>query len=266
MQTDADGAQVVSLFPFLSILSCVIGVLVLIVTVMSISHLADEPEVPDEMRMGMTYMDLEYEIDSMLAEQAAVAALISEAEAIGRRIQELRSELENLQASSDTLTDSEAEVVREIESADQMRQQIVRLRVRYDELEALIDSKRTRVADSLPDDTVRIIGSTGLNERAFGLESRSIDEPIFVEASSDGLIVHPDGTRIARVAIENGKAFADVLEQVKSTEGGILIFLIREDGVKVFDEAHNVVQEEDVRYGFLPIPGSGNVDLSQFAG
>jgi hypothetical protein len=44
----------------------------------------------------------------------------------------------------------------------------------------------------------------------------------------------------------------------------IVIFLIRPDGVKVFDEAARVARERNARFGHLPVPVQGPLDLSRF--
>lgn len=52
------------------------------------------------------------------------------------------------------------------------------------------------------------------------------------------------------------------LRRVNSQQKGIVIFLIRPDGVSLYDQAIRIAENQKVRNGKLPLPGHGTLDLS----
>jgi hypothetical protein len=97
-------------------------------------------------------------------------------------------------------------------------------------------------------------GGSGQNLKAF-----------FAECTSDALILYTDTkptSRISLYELASSLEFSRFVSQVRSTPNGILIFLIRPDGVPFYDCVQTVVEERGVRNGKLPLLGYGPLDFS----
>ncbi len=64
--------------------------------------------------------------------------------------------------------------------------------------------------------------------------------------------------------ISTSDKFHLLLERVKERPGGTVIFLIRPDGIRSFNLALTRASKYKVRSGKLPVPGSGEIDLSHY--
>ena len=76
--------------------------------------------------------------------------------------------------------------------------------------------------------------------------------PTFVECGAETLTIHPS-TRTP---------FDDLVETLKGQDNRSIVFLIRPFGVEQFEEAQEIVKEADIKYGYVPLPATGRIDLS----
>ena len=90
-------AEAVSLFPFLSILACVIGVLTLMITALAIGQL-EEGRTSSEAEFNEEYEVLEQQIEVSEQELERIKRAIADAEKMQSDLETARAELERLQA------------------------------------------------------------------------------------------------------------------------------------------------------------------------
>ena len=93
--------------------------------------------------------------------------------------------------------------------------------------------------------------------------------PYFVEIQSDGVrVLTKEGAWSLLLNLgdlhERGR-FKVFLENVRAKGNATTIFLVRPNGVKNFKRAEIISKEIFVRFGKLPIPGSGVIDFKALA-
>jgi hypothetical protein len=89
---------------------------------------------------------------------------------------------------------------------------------------------------------------------------------LFLECKGGNVILRPEGTVVSGSDLDKSSAFQERVSRAEKDRdrGVILVVLIRSDGVKTFDRANKILSSRNLRYGYLPIPGSGDIDLSAF--
>ena len=69
--------------------------------------------------------------------------------------------------------------------------------------------------------------------------------------------------RIPASEIRRSPEFKKFLRRVRAISRGMVIFLIRPDGVSNYIEAERVAEQFRVRNAKLPLPGTGSLDFSR---
>lgn len=252
----------VSLFPFLSVLTCTIGVLVLGIFTLSAGYTAIDLQ-QGRHRMfeekSQTVQKGQKEIDRLMQ-------LISEAEKVEKAFDEARKELEKLERErTDVKKDHPVDVTLTAEEK--------KLRERNEALETQLRNKKKQIEllraalekgnQSKEDPKIKVTGIAGE-----GGEGTNVGDliPYFVECSSDALVIHEESekTRILKRDLETSEPFKRFLRRANSQQKGIVIFLIRPSGVPIYDQAVRITNNKKVRNGKLPLPGHGELDLSFF--
>jgi len=260
----SEGEQTVSLFPFLSILACVIGTLTLMITAMALGQLDPESVAEAERQLAEAKLRAaEHErivatIDQKQKEEAELRRLIAAAEAIRQELAAARAELERLEAQRTAMAgrdDASAKLLAELQ---RLQQRIDELQKLLPELKAEIERLKAELAkrdEPPPPATVRIApGGTGEHIT-----------PLFVECTRHGVVIL-DGTnaRIPRDGLTTDETFAAAMAKARERENGVMIFLVRPDGVGTYHRASDVARARQTRNGKLPVIGQGEIDLSQF--
>jgi hypothetical protein len=86
----------------------------------------------------------------------------------------------------------------------------------------------------------------------------------FVECADSGIVLfegnEPKRVRTADIGVDPD--YQSLLQNVSENPKGIIIFLLRENGLGTFYAAKGVADERGVRTGKLPVIGQGNIDLT----
>ena len=263
-----DSDDDVSLFPFLSIIACVIGVLTLMISTLALAQLdttsvvqAEELEKAqkDVEKAKQEMADLEKKLEAEKKESESMAnELQQETIALKRSLEQLSAELEEKQTEYaeqlqikiviPTVAESQRETV------DDMKAQLVDLREKIAQLEKQIADRK------LPPDEAEV----SILPAGSGLDQK----PYFVECAADSMVIHggakPIRLRAAEMAAS--KDFIKVLEQVASNKKAILLFLVRSDGLNTYRQAKKLADANEVTNGKLPVVGNGRIDLEYFKG
>lgn len=248
------GELAVSLFPFLSILACVIGTLTLMIAALAIGEMASSSEAHpgaiDERELSSLVdriAESSIKLGKTLSERRQLAALRREWRALG--------------------FDEDADVERLARQLEDRRQlaDLERLRARREaEIEALrsaaevLDAEILEAAE-LPDDAPVQILPRGTGPPL---------APFFVECQQDGVRIRKRDGRWSEVwnlddIIDHGR-FTVFLEEVRIRGNSTVIFLIRPDGVETAERALLLASTRYVRSGKLPIPGDGALDFRRY--
>jgi hypothetical protein len=246
----------ISLFPFLSVLACIIGTLILLLSAVAVGGIGERSL--DEVRLSERFEAAEiflaggralledYEAQLRLEEERA-----QESQELGRllaglgldpdiSLQDLQS-LVDLEQQASVLKDERASLARKTRKA------IEKARRRSEEIK-----KRRAERSRAP----IIIEPSGVGPDYV---------PFFVECTRDYLEVHRTqdeySYRIPATEVSRSADYKKFLRRLRAVSRGLLIFLIRPDGVETFSEAEAVAHRLKVRNAKLPLPGEGALDF-----
>lgn len=253
----------VSLFPFLSILACVIGVLMLLICLIVLSSIdenaieATKEQMLESQKNAEAFeiakqqaADLERMIEAVRTDLARVndpidlAALAAERDAL--KVDLAKIDIATIPASLD-IAPLDAELVALRGRAEQGRLSLQKIDDELAKRKAGPAPARVRVQPS---------GSGGRSDIA----------PTFVECTAKSLVIHakPSNITVPRAQVANHKQWIDTLKRVADQAKGTVIFLIREDGIGTYRAASGVAASHYCRNGKLPVSGAGPLDFSAF--
>ena len=243
----------VSLFPFLSVLACVIGALTLLITASAIGQVATDT------------VDLEHY------------------QKLKRGIARDREQLAALRTVSEELATLDADILRNREQKRRMREakdrarkqlqasaplreevrvasiEVQRLEEQFDAVDAEVQGRRRELenARAVRAQSSILIQPTG---SGYGMD------PHFAECRGEGLVLYEGSERrpadVSASNVGTSALFRRFLRRVRGREAATLVFLIRPGGVHVCADARRMVREMRIAYGEIPVPGEGVFDFS----
>ena len=266
-----DSGGGVSLFPFLSILVCVIGCLTMIIVVVQLMQMNKvEGREPDEVVRAEQYVEL----DEKNEEQ-------------GKDLETLRTELEKLiQANRDFSMLKEKErllksMVENSEDTNRMRDELIaelnRLMVTNEQLDKDHEEMVAQITLLKEEIEKRKLPPNAAKMLVKPSGSGSNIEPYFVEVADKMVRIHTSLTAPPRdipiASITQDKDFVTLLDRIAAEPYRKLILLVRgNDGavdsysrLGAVVNTYNQSTGSQIIPGKLPLPGEGEVDLSQFA-
>ena len=240
----------VSLFPFMSVLACTIGVLTLMLAAMSVravsassaSRVAEEEAaesraanrvVLERNREEQARIEARWaEVDQALEARGLAAGLgpdeIDAWIARGRQRDRLWAALSDVDA------------------------ELAEIKQERDGIETTIE-----VLESSRETLPILIDPTGLAPHL---------KPWFIECDAGGATAYraSDGFKyfVPREALEASGAFGRYLRRVRAINGAIVVLLVRPDGLTTAKQANGVISAAGIRVARLPLPGSGELDWS----
>ncbi len=263
-----DSENGVSLFPFMSILACLIGILTLMISVMmQVQQMKKAGRTEEEMALAMRNRDLTRKAGKLLQEnqdrekkfekeKATVSAM---AKLKDRKIV-LTMELEGLKKAEDK-SRSDAGLQKQVEN---MKKEIIALKEERPplarRLKELEDELKKRKERPKPKDSVKV--------KPRGVLEGGPDEIFFIECNSTGIVLlDAQGGKkaISTAAIKTSGVYAKYLDRVKKTEDSLVLFLIRKTGNEAYRWAAGTAElKYKLPTGKLPLPNDGEIDLSLF--
>ncbi len=259
-----DDGDTISLFPFLSVLACVIGVLAMLVVALALSQVTkDDPQDAQDQKKAeerlIRYRDL----------QAKIKVDVKELEEMRKRVAELEKQHKAKLAQLDAFKKKNADRAKQIEKEMELLRlvtdiEFVKKRVasldedikklKEENKKLLVELNRRKNPKSMATVTVRP-GGTGVGSK-----------PKFVECTSSSIVIYTNEppTRVRIADLRVSMDFTNLLATVSANTNLTLIFLVREDGAGAYYNASRIATETGIRNGKLPIMGQGNIDLSLF--
>lgn len=258
----------ISLFPFLSILVCVIGALVLVITVLTIAQgTAGDGRTQEEMQRALTFQSLTQKLKDIATEREQFTEA---AGAAGKMARELRQQ----EALVISLRRDLAELEKPVNPEDTDAELQKRLELALRQLEAMAAEKApltndiARMEAELAAQKKRIEAPPSLIVQPGGAGRAAGSILFFVEVAGTGITLHQKGkpaTRITTGSLRTDDAYAQFLAGAKKVREAMILYLIREDGLPVYNLAAGLAESVyGLRTGKLPLPGSGPVDLRLF--
>jgi hypothetical protein len=259
----------VDLFPFLSIIVCVIGVISFLIAVLAlvgseqgdrekeykeIQALLAERNAAIDRRKGSLEQEaaLSQEIERIKDEIQAAEAAIAEIRRLAEEVSTLRRQMEDLIARREEL-----KAIRELQlKEEQRKKELEDLAQELGLLQTRLKNAKKVAAASFGEPGGEVV------QVVFPAAGNNGQKPVFVECSAKGLTVFPDKTFISKDEVARGVAYREVLDRIKDDGKLALNFLVRPDGIKVFDAAREIARNRSVPHGYVPAPGTGRIVIS----
>jgi len=248
--------QAVSLFPFLDILACVIGNLILIITTVVLEQVDTQPvaeaaridDLKEEAsRQQARAAQLQQQLDALREKSGVATELL---EAVRRKIAAARKRIKEAEAEA-------RQASQPIPPPSGLEKELARLEEERRELEKKRDALAEQIAkrQASPEQMIAILPAA---------DKRGPRKGIFVEAAKDGLVIHdgPQPTKVPRGKIGTDPAFKVILERVKADPDAIVTFLVRPDGLPSLAAGQKAADAAGARSGRVPLPGDGPLDFS----
>ena len=262
----------ISLFPMLSILSCVSGTLTLLIVGLSLGDLSPVSAGADRAAARELYVSLTGGSEALRGRLSGLERLVAEAVALGGRLERACAERERLEREAE-----QADAREELHALDAAR--LAELREREQSALEELD----RLSGQLAGDEDELAGlERGAQESAgaYRIDRGSFATtglvPSFVECTSAGLTLgleawdpqaDPRAESLVRVPlaeIGTSASLVQYLERAAALPDSTVIFLVRPGGVFAYDAAFPVLEGRVPRHGKMPVPGTRPVDLGAF--
>lgn len=260
----------VSLFPFLSIIAAVIGVLTLMIAAVTLGQM-NEDDVKEAVENSIALDQIQKELagtedaveEMRIQLEKEKAKLLEGAGSRQNELVKTRAELEALVkqlADAKKKTEEQKKikiVIPEIpqgqrETVADMQAQLTALKDRLAVLQRELNEKKKP-----PDEAqVSILpGGTGLSFT-----------PNFVECTAGTIVLHTEEPplTIRNAEIAANAKFVALLEKVANDKSQTIIFLLRSDSLGTYRLVKKLCDDNDVRNGKLPAVGNGRLDFRHF--
>jgi hypothetical protein len=257
----SDASQTVSLFPFLSILACVIGTLTLMITALALGQMGGDLMVSAE-QLQREQQRLEAELALLERKRQALDKVEKTDEKVQERLATGQLQLRSLQQQvKDAIAKRDEPIEIEIPKVDteahqkrmeQLRQELELVREKQKQLQQLLAERKKPPEEA----QVRILPS-----------GSGVDlDATFVECDGSGIVVKEDEKpyRIRRADMTTDGRFLALLDKIAKNPKDTMVFLVRENGVGTYYAARNLARSRYARHGKLPVAGKGKIDLSLF--
>ncbi|MEQ1860402.1 MAG: hypothetical protein ABMA13_10740 [Chthoniobacteraceae bacterium] len=261
----------ISLFPFLSILVCLIGALVLLIVILTMvqSMLGDGRSVEefvrareaDKLRRQTTVQ--KEELEEWKKEEEQAKQIAEELKLKRERYVLLRRRLDVSSDDKKKMEETNAELQKELENMitqlEVVKKELPPIQAEIAKLKAEIVARKKNI-DAKPTVVVQPSGS--------GAAGTEVSKLFFVECNASGIVVHREGEeplRLTTGTIGTDAGYDAFLKQVAAAPKSMLLFLLRDDGLASYNRAAGWAEATfEVRTGKIPLPGQGAVDLSLF--
>ncbi len=260
----------VSLFPFLSIIAAVIGVLTLMIAAVTLGQM-NQDDVKGAIENAIAKDILDKKIAAASGEIEKLKLTIEDEKkkllrSESRRQTELvktRAELDallaRLQAKRDQIEQQRKVKIVIPEAPASQRETVADLREQLTEIKKRLALLQKQIAERKkpPEEAeVSILpGGTGISF-----------VPQFVECAAGSIVLHTESPplTIRTGAMSANKKFIALLEKVANRKDHTIIFLVRSDGLSTYRAAKKLCDANNVRNGKLPVAGQGKLDFSHF--
>lgn len=256
----------ISLFPFLSILACLSGAVLVMISILSILQTTQAGQRASVKNpMVREYMELQQQLKSEKARLEELTVLIERNESLqtqlrnlDQRIIKLQKLLEGAGAADNISRELQKELELLVIQAEELQRDKPKIEAEIVALRAELADRQKPATEQVPALRVQPSGSGFARGRRLYV----------VEAAKDAVIVHrsaKDKLRIAASTVGADKEYDTYLEKVAADRTALLLFLVRSDGYGAYERGAGWAEAKfQIPTTKMPIPGKGLVDLSVF--
>ena len=254
--------ETISLFPFLSILTCVIGILTMMIAALVLPQVSNSVDPADALAVEQAdkrqkrYQAAQAEVAAKEKQLAALKKQIAAAEALKKDPARI-AELKRQRAANERDP-------AEIKAAKEILAQVDNLKKKIPEIDADLKLQEQSVQE-LTAELQEMKDPQALNKIISGGTGKDL-VPAFIECDTNHVILHTSKppVKIPRAELAKSAPFKQVIKRVAGQEKSTIVFLVRQGGADAFNAARRLADDEGARSGKLPLVGSGDVDLSFF--
>lgn len=259
-------APSVALFPFLSILVCLIGTIVVLICVLSIiqaQHMGGRPR--KEVELAMEFLAAQKKIRQQETRLKEVQSAVSKDDEARKRRDELEQQVLQLNLKLQAAKDAD-------KASRELQRELERLVLQLGEMakeKPAISDEVARLQKELAArkiDPQKLIPQVVVQPGGSGLAEGG--NLFFVEATGGVLTLYKSRTETARItsgSIGTDKEYDAFLERIAATPNSTLIFLIRDDGWHSYVRGAGWAEGTfNIKTAKLPMPSKGEIDLGQF--
>ena len=259
----------VSLFPFMSILACLIGILTLLIALSMAINQQKEGMTQEEVDRAQQYKSLEFLVKKKRDELELAKKNLEKSNLTALELEKIKKMLLELEKQKSEL--DEAKLTPE----DELRAKIQL----YSEEKIVIEKEQPTLQKKIEELKAKL---AQLKEIPEPKESVKVKPPrmgakvprylYFIECNSTGIVLRGANDKTIPVSFESVKAgtsveFAEFVGNAKKSSGDdyAILFLVRKGGRLAYEYA-NAAAELDfkAKTAKLPIPNDGKIDLSLF--
>jgi hypothetical protein len=263
MARRAKNKVTVSLFPFMSILACVIGTLTLMLTAMALGQMDNDVVLSAE-KYDKVKRQIEQEKRRLFEVQKKLDEAESGADDELKKIADAKMRLEELQRQIDAVSDEldqpadKSEIEIPIVDEEKHKKRMAAILEEMADLNEQIAKLQAQVAELGDAEESKVI----IQPSGSGVDL----DPTFVECTVSGLVLLEEQPqrRLRRADMGTDEPFLALLDTIAKRPKGIVIFLVREDALDTYFAAYNIARQRYARAGKLPVIGHGQIDLSVF--
>ncbi len=258
----------VSLFPFMSILACLIGILTLMISVsMRVNQANQEGQTEEETARAIANRDLRKKAEDAHKDAAKLEERLQKEKSTAAEMAKLedhkivlKTKLDEIQkARNPKETDESLQKL-----VENLKQEITRLKQERPPLNQQLADLQERLKKRK--EPPKVVESVII--RPGGVGAREARNLFFVECASTGVVIHSESgpsKPISTAAIETNQDYNNLLEKVKRTPDSMVLFLIRKGGNPAYLWAAGIAETKyKLNTGKLPVPNEGKIDLSLF--
>jgi len=270
----------VSLFPFLSIIACVIGVLTLLISALALAQMGgneDIAQLEQFENLKRQLEEIQKEIDRLkeeLSEDAKrKAETMSEEE---RRLKAARQQLKDIMdrivklqqllAQLEQTLNATGAAAKSKPSAKAVIDELAGLKGQIDDLKKQMTSQKEQIAQLEKDLAERkkppVESEVSVLPGGSGLGF----EPVFVECAAGSILIH-EGAKPQRIntgQLAGNQTYLKLLTRVATSAKQEVVFLIRSDGLGTYHTARRIADSSQAKHGKLPVIGKGRLNLGYF--
>lgn len=245
----------VSLFPFLSILACLSGALVVMICVLTLVQAANSGTAAAKTNpLAMEMKDLQ----AQLAEFRSLTDQLTTIEQAEKRLILLQELVQN----ADTTDALRARLEAEIKNLQIVIANLIneKPRIQKEIAQLKLDLAERRIDPAQLKPPLRVQG---------GGSGFAVGRRLFVvEATKDSVVVHRDKDNrfsVAASTIGADKDYNAFLTEVTQHKNHLVLFVVRTDGWNSYVRGAGWAEQQfKLATSKMPIPGQGRIDLSEF--
>jgi len=254
----------VSLFPFLSVLACVIGSLTLMIAAVALGQM-DTGAVADA-------FDLERLLAEEKRDQESIADLQQKLAKVEKEASDEAAKQKDLLARAQTyLQDLEKQLAEARRDEDQPQEQVATVdlaahKKRMEEMQAEIKTRGDEIKQLQTELAARKKTPEEAQVRIRPGGSGVGLEPTFIECNGSGIVIYEgeEPQRVRRADLKTDEAYLSLLEKIAKQPKHTIVFLLRKNGIGTYHTAREVAWSRGAKNGKLPVPTDGKIDLSMF--